>query len=718
MSHEAFSGAEPVHGYDRTFDQVWISNLLDAANEVIYFKDLQSRFVRVSLGCAQLHSMTEAEMLGLSDFDLFGEAHANGAYADEQRIIATGEPILNKEERECWNHRPDTWVASSKFPLRDLDGTIIGTFGISRDITRSVLARHEMVRLAQDSEAANAALRRVESQLRAVLNGSTDAIAQYDRELRYRYINPAGERLCTRPLADLVGRTDGESGMPDRGAESWAVTLQRVLDTGVPGDLEYSTIGPDGEEGWFHATLSPERDADGAVVGVLTSTRDITANKVAERALAHQAMHDSVTGLANRYLLMDRLSRALVRMERSPGHVALYFVDIDHFKSVNDTYGHDVGDRLLVELGRRLTELARREDTVARLGGDEFVLLCERVGTDEHVREIAGRVVRALAEPFVDNGVRVQLSASVGAATADDPTTSASDLLRNADSAMYRVKQHGRNHFHVFEPDSEPEADGRLQLEADLQSARTNGELRLVYQPLLSLADQRVLGFEALLRWEHPDRGTLQPLEFLAIAERIGLMGSIGAWVLDTACGRLAAWSAGRGAEVGPLSMAVNVSGGQLRADGFVGLVADALATHGIEPQHLRLEIGERALMDDDPEVAAVLSALGRLGVQLAVDDFGATVNSLARLPRIPVSVVKLERFTDATRRRGLVAAVIATAHGLGMSVVGGGIEDADQLAELVALACDDGQGFLLGRPLDDATVERLLLTGGGFSAV
>lgn len=718
MNHEASTNTEPNDVPDHTRDEVCIRNLLDASNEVIYFKDLQSRFIRVSLGYGQLHRMTKEKIAGLTDFDLFDRVHAEEAYADEQRIIATGEPMLNHEERERWHDRPDSWVASSKFPLREVDGTIIGTFGISRDVTQRVLLEQEMVRIAKASEEANAELSRVESQLRAVLNGSTDAIAQYDRELRYRYINPAGERLRGVPLADLVGRTDRESAMADPPAEVWEAALQRVLDTGEPGELEYSTIGPGGEEGWFHATLSPENDADGAAIGVLTSTRDITANKAAERALAHQAMHDSLTGLPNRYLLMDRLSRALVRMERAPGRVVLYFVDIDHFKSINDTYGHDAGDRVLVELARRLSSVARREDTVARLGGDEFVVLCDRITTDEHVREVAGRLVRTLAEPFQDGDARVQLSASVGAAVADDTTVNAADLLHNADAAMYRVKQGGRNHFRIFDPDAEHETDGQLQFEADLQRAVTNDELRLVYQPLLSLADQRVLGFEALLRWEHPDRGTLRPLEFLAVAERIGLMGPIGAWVLDTACARLAAWSAQRGAGAEPLSMAVNVSGGQLRAAGFAGLVAEALRTHGLEAGHLRLEISERALMGDSPELAAVLNELSGLGVQLAVDDFGATVNSLARLPQIPVSVVKLERFTDVTRQRGLVAAVIATAHGLGMSVVGGGIEDAAQLAELVALACDDGQGFLLGRPLDELVVERLLATGGDFSSV
>src|SRR5690606_28205365 len=236
----------------------------------------------------------------------------------------------------------------------------------------------------------------------------------------------------------------------------------------------------------------------------------------------------------------------------------------------------------------------------------------------------------------------------------------------------------------------------------------------LAYQPLLSLTDQRLLGFEALLRWQHPTRGTLLPGEFLPVAERMGLMGQIGAWVLDAACGRLAAWSTESPAMAGcgALSMAVNVSGSQLRMGGFVDQVRSALAAHGLLPGALRLEINERELIHDDPRVEATLAALGAMGVQLAVDDFGASVTSLARLPRIPVSVVKLARFADLGQRE-VVAAVIATAHGLGMSVVGGGIEDAEQLAQLSALACDDGQGFLLGRPLDESAAEQLLRGAG-----
>ena len=694
-------------------DRAWIRNLLDASDEVIYFKDLESRFLRVSLGMAKLHRRSQAQFLGLTDADLFTESHAADALADERQIIRTGMPIIGKEECERFAHGPMRWVSTSKFPLRgdDDDDAIIGTFGVSHDITRRVLAEQEMMRLAETSAAANASLARVEAQLRSVLNGSADAIAQYTTDLRYRYINPAGERLRGRPLAELVGRTDRDLGPDTTGVDSWEAALRRVLATGAPSDHEFQMALADGSEGWFHTTLTPEVDAAGTVIGVLTSTRDVTTSRRAERALAHQAMHDPVTGLANRYLLMDRLDQALLRLTRMPGKVVLVFVDLDQFKAINDAYGHEVGDELLIELGRRLSALRRREDTVARLGGDEFVVLCENIETEASVREIAGRMLSALAEPFhVGAGLQVRLSASIGVAMARDPLTPAADLLRDADRAMYRVKQQGRNDFHIF--DAAADEDGLVQVEVDLQHALVRGELALVYQPMLSLDDRQLLGFEALLRWHHPRRGTLLPGDFLATAERIGLMGRIGAWVLDTACARLAAWSADPAMRAaGLLGMAVNVSGSQLRAKGFAEQVRATLAAHGLAPALLRLEISERELVHDSRQVEDALRELSQVGVQLVVDDFGASVSSLARLSQIPINVVKLGRF-GSMRQREIVAAVIATAHGLGMSVLGAGIENAEQLAALSALACDDGQGFLLGRPLDEAAVEDLLRGG------
>jgi diguanylate cyclase (GGDEF)-like protein/PAS domain S-box-containing protein len=403
--------------------------------------------------CARLTGRTPDEMLGLSDFELdpIDRAHGSELLADEQRIIATGEPMIAKEEIDRLPSRSHTWVETSKFPLRDSEGTIIGTFGISHEVTRWELAEQKIVRMAKEAADAHTELMRVEGQLRAVLNGSTDVIAKYDRGLRYQYINPAGERSRGLTLDQLIGRTDRETGMTESSLQVYEPALNRVLETGERGDVEFCVPnGPDRQDEWFNIVLSPDHDTTGAVVGVLTSMRDITEVKRAELALAHQAMHDSLTGLANRHLLTDRLNQALMRMERFPSSLVLFFIDLDYFKVVNDTHGHAVGDRVLVDVARRLEQAVRREDTVARFGGDEFIVLCDRVITNDEVYEIADRFVRTLAIPFARGTETVRMSASVGVVVTDDPQAGTSELLHRADSAMYRAKEGGRSRFEIL----------------------------------------------------------------------------------------------------------------------------------------------------------------------------------------------------------------------------------------------------------------------------
>ncbi|MBK9739520.1 MAG: diguanylate cyclase [Actinobacteria bacterium] len=432
-------------------DRIIARNLLDAPGSIIFVKDLLGRFVRVSIDCARVNGRTQEEMAGLTDFDLTDHAHATELLADEQRIIATGVPLIDKEEADRLHDEPGTWVETSKFPLRDASGTIIGTFGYTRDVTRWEQAERLLARMAEDFSQANAHLVEVEAQLSAVLNGSMDAIARYDRDLRYQYLNPAGERWRGATLAELIGRTDRESGMPASVLVVLESALRSVLESEEPRDVEFAAqASPNGEESWFHLSLSPDKEATGAVVGVLTSLRDITEIKRAEQVLARQAMHDPLTGLANRYLLMDRLAKALMRLQRDPGRLALFFIDLDRFKDVNDTYGHETGDRVLVEAARRLEMVARREDTVARLGGDEYIVLCDQVASAD-VHSLAERIVATLAEPFHDGTVAFPMSASVGAMVTDDPRAGAAELLHNADSAMYRAKVAGRNRYEVFD---------------------------------------------------------------------------------------------------------------------------------------------------------------------------------------------------------------------------------------------------------------------------
>ncbi len=713
MTKNEFADAGQHANPQLDVDLICARNLLDSSWAILYFKDLQSRFIRVSLDCARVNNKTPEEMIGLTDFDLTDHAHASALLAEEQRIIATGQPLIDKEEVDRLADQPGTWVESSKFPLRDAHGGIIGTFGISRDVTRREVAEQQVLRMARETTHAHAALARAEAQLRAVLDGSTDAIANYDMELRYRYINPAGERSRGMTLKELAGRADRETGMAEGLVATWEAALNRVLTSGVPESVEFSSPGTSDESSmWFHSSLTPDRDDTGAVVGVFSSTRDITDLKRAEQALAHQATHDSLTGLANRYILTDRVSHALERKHRSSASVALLFIDLDHFKNINDAYGHEIGDSVLVDVARRLERVARRGDTIARLGGDEFVVLLDDAMSEDDVHKIAGRCVAALALPFSDGTVTLQLSASIGAAIAEDPSVGASVLLQRADSAMYRAKVGGRNRFEVFDPRTPTDEGADAALETDLRSALDAHQLRLTYQPMLGLGDRQILGFEALLRWDHPERGTLDPASFLPAAEARGLIVPIGAWVLETACSQLAAWTTRRDADTTPLTIAVNISGRQLREPHFAELVFQTLDRHKIASGQLRLEVAERELALDDLATRETLTALADLGVQLAVDNFGATYTSLARLPQFPVSVVKLEQFSSSSHDRRLAAMVVAMAHGLGMRVVGQRIETPTQLNDLEDITCDDGQGYLLSPPMSPEDVDQMLQDG------
>jgi diguanylate cyclase (GGDEF)-like protein/PAS domain S-box-containing protein len=433
---------------------ICMSNVMATPGTILYFKDRQGRFIAVSVDCAKLYDRTQEEMVGLTDFDLTDSHHAAELLADEQRIMATGEPLIDKEEADRLVDQPGTWVETSKFPLRDADGTIIGTFGYSRDVGRWEQAQIQLQQMATHLADSNRHLRQVESQLLAVLNGSRDAIALYDRDLRYRYLNPAGERLKGKALAEVIGRTDRETGTPPAWLDIFEAALTEVLETGQHREMEFPELEtPRNSASWFHMALSPDRDATGAIVGVMGSIRDITHSKRVERSLAYQALHDPLTGLANRTLLMDRLGRALARLERAPGRLGLLFIDLDHFKHVNDTYGHSVGDRLLLDVAHRLKAVARRDDTVARLGGDEFVILCENVQPGR-IEAIADRLLGTLSEPFDDLEPTVSPSASIGAATTEDPDASASGLLHAADSAMYLAKLNGRNRVEVAAPRS------------------------------------------------------------------------------------------------------------------------------------------------------------------------------------------------------------------------------------------------------------------------
>jgi diguanylate cyclase (GGDEF)-like protein/PAS domain S-box-containing protein len=705
--------AVPVDRLSRDeLDRICMTNLLTTVSEEIYFKDLHSRFLRVSNGLVRLFGAeTAADLEGLTDFEFFSNEHARTAYEDEQRIIATGEPLIDIEELETWPDRPDSWVSTTKLPLRDFEGRIIGTFGISRDITRRLLAERDLRRKSDELAASHTELQRLEAELRTVLDMSPDAIAWYDTEQRYRYANRELEQLGGISLDELIGKTNRELDNGEDFLVLWEAALNRVLATGEPDEVEYPRE-TDGQIRWYHSRLVAHI-TDGEVIGVLTSTRDLTDLKLAEHALAHQAVHDSVTGLANRALLLDRVTQSLLRLERLPGRIAVLFIDLDYFKTINDTLGHDAGDKVLVEVARRLQNVSRRTDTVARFGGDEFVILCDKLRIDEDVRVVSERVVRALAAPMTVEGREVFISGSIGIVVNDDPYALADDLIRDADSAMYQAKERGRGRFQFFDPALRDRAMARHALEGDLRQALERSEFQLYYQPLFSLIDKNLVGVEALIRWQHPELGLLDPDDFIPLADERGLITSIGAWVLDEACRQLALWTADGGER---LTMAVNVSPRELSQPDFVAIVEEVLRKHGVEPSLLCLEMTETALLAGPVEVEHVFTALSALGVRLALDDFGTGYSALTHLRHFSVDMLKIdrsfvERLGAGDRDRKIVGAVAAMAHALGMTIVGEGIESPSQLTDLQRLGCDEGQGFLLARPQSAEAMTALLAT-------
>jgi diguanylate cyclase (GGDEF)-like protein len=435
--------------------------------------------------------------------------------------------------------------------------------------------------------------------------------------------------------------------------------------------------------------------------------------KRVEAELAHQALHDTLTGLPNRALFLDRLAQGLTRLGRHDSALAVLFCDLDRFKVVNDSLGHGAGDRLLVDVARRLEDVLRAGDTAARFGGDEFVILCEEISGAHEAIGIAERVSEVLTAPFVLGDDEVFVRTSVGIAMASEPQARPEALIRDADAAMYRAKERGGGAYEVFDDEMRARAVRRMETENQLFRAIERGEFVLYYQPQVSLATGRVTGVEALVRWNHPDRGLVTPGEFIAAAEETGLILELGAWALHEAFGQAAAWNAERddGAKV---TMSVNLSARQCAHPELVELVRRALADTGADPATICLEITETAVMADVEAVVRVFDELRGLGVGLAIDDFGTGWSSLRALQRFPVDEVKIdrsfvERMALDPQEAAIVAAVISLSRALGLRTVAEGVETIAQVNALRDLGCDHAQGYYFWRPAGAGDIALLL---------
>jgi diguanylate cyclase (GGDEF)-like protein/PAS domain S-box-containing protein len=584
--------------------------------------------------------------------------------------------------------------------------------GVQAAVVDSLEALGTQISLALEgaSLAADLHRRRSEARFRSLVAHSSDLITVLDSEGVVTYQSPSIERVLGYAVSEVEGtRFDRVLSESDRPR-----LTQLIAGNGSSGPeghtFECSFEHSDGTSLKFEVQHTDLRH-DEHVRGIVLNSRDVSERKAFEEQLAHQAFHDPVTSLANRALFSDRVEHALMRAQRGFPDIAVMFIDLDDFKTVNDSLGHEAGDRVLQDVAQRLLIAVRPTDTVARFGGDEFAVLLEGVTDSPDAADAASRILQALEIPMEIEGKQVFPRASIGICLVDrqNAAPDAAELLRNADVAMYMAKRDSKGSYRVFEPAMHERVVERLELRSELQHAIESNQLELHYQPVVRLHEHRILGVEALLRWNHPERGTIPPLQFIPLAEETGLIVQMGRWVLETACHEAVRIQSEFPRDE-PLAMSVNLSVRQLQSDSIVADVRRALEQSGLDPSSLVLEITESVMMADTDFAVRRLMDLKALGIRLAMDDFGTGYSSLSYLSRFPVDILKMDRsFVGSGENVALTSAIIALGASLDLDVVAEGIELPEQEDSLHDLGCEIGQGFLFARPMSSKALFEFL---------
>ena len=636
--------------------------------------DREFRYLMWNRFMEELTGLPAAAVLGRNALEIYPHLREERLERVLHRVLE-GETVSLPDRRYRVPGVRAGWIWVQYCPHRAADGSVAGVVGIVHEVTERKRAEEENERLA------------------AFPREAPNPVLECDADGRVVYANPAASRLAAELGARIERALPGGHGDLVRGALAGGAAVGAV-EVRVEGRILSWSYHP-------HPPL--------AVVHLFAE--DVTARRAMEDRLRHEALHDPLTGLPNRRLLMERLTGALERGRRRGGGTALLFLDLDRFKLVNDSLGHPVGDQLLVAVAERLRAAVRPADTVARFGGDEFVVLLDGApGTDAAIR-LADAVQREVSAPVGLGDLEVFTTASIGIAVAGAHADGPEALLRGADAAMYRAKSRGPGRWEVYDRAMHARSLARLRMETDLRRALDRGEVTAHFQPIVSLASGRIRGVEALARWRHPARGWVQPDEFVPAAEDTGLILELGRVVLSEACRRARAWpdAGGDGVEV-----SVNLSVRQLAQADLVEQVRRTLEESGLSAARLRLEITESVLVADPAAAAATLRRLKELGARVVMDDFGTGYSSLAALHRLPIDGLKVDRsFVGAMGKDGragqVVASVLAMARGLGLEVVAEGIERDDQLAGLRLLGCDAGQGYLFSPPADADAIQALL---------
>lgn len=577
--------------------------------------------------------------------------------------------------------------------IHDQNGAIQGIVGVAQDIAKS----KEFETALQLSEAKN----------RAFVSAIPDGMFRINRNGIYLDFKAGSDDDLEVYPENLVGQNIYQV-LPVSLAQQWVFHMMQALRTEETQIFEYH-LNHQQQQLYYEARIVVSGENE-----VLAIVRNITERKRAEAQLLHDAFHDVLTGLANRALFMDRLGHVVELANRRDNFLfAVLFLDLDRFKVVNDSLGHMVGDQLLIDLTRRLQSCLRTGDTIARLGGDEFAILLEDIDDTDDAIDVAKRIQAVSAVPFNLNGHEVFTGVSIGITLSITGYDQPDDLLRDADTAMYRAKALGNSSYQVFDQAMHIQAVTLLQIENDLRRAIERQEFEVYYQPIVALGSQKIMGFEALVRWHHPEKGLIMPIDFIPIAEETGLILQIGHLVLRQACRQMQQWQ-DEFQTSQPLSISVNLSGKQFMQPDLVERVCDVLEETGLAPSCLELEITESVMMDNAVNAANILKQLQSLGIRLSIDDFGTGYSSLAYLHSLPIDTLKIDRsfinsIDSDVEKLEIIQTIVKLAWNLGLDVVAEGIETKKQLAQLKALRCESGQGFLFAKPMTSQDVEKLM---------
>jgi diguanylate cyclase (GGDEF)-like protein/PAS domain S-box-containing protein len=553
------------------------------------------------------------------------------------------------------------------------------------------------------------------------LDSIGEAVLRTDEQGKVSYLNRKAEEMTGwrreeargRPMADVLRLIESAGGSAVGNAGGIAIEEDQARQE-TADFTNCILVRRDGFECGIERKVTPIQDQDGSVTGVVVAFHDVTADQAKSLQMSHLAQHDALTDLPNRVLFNDRLTQAIALGERQGKQLAVMFIDLDHFKKINDSLGHDVGDKLLQSVAGRLMACVRRSDTVSRLGGDEFVILLSQVEHAEDAAFSARKILRALAAPHIIDNKSLDINVSIGVSTYPNDGQDAEGLMNRADNAMYEAKERGRNNYQFFRHEMHARLAERQSLEADLRCALGRNEFLLHYQPKLSLQTGEITGVEALIRWLHPQRGIIYPAQFVPIAEECGLIVPIGQWVLLETCKQAQAW---RDSGLGVVPVSVNVSAAEFGAKDFLSGVRAVLIATGVQPEHLELELTESVLMRDAEAAVVTLVRLKAMGVQLAIDDFGTGYSSFTYLRRFPSDALKLhqsfvQEITADPADAAIVSAMINLGRSLKQRVIAEGVETRAQLKFLQHHGCGEGQGFYFSPPVVAERAGRLFKDG------